>query len=1172
MELATALRELGQVAEGEAVYRALLQLADEPGPWEPIAWLGVCANLRRDLPAAAEHVAAALAAAPPPQPWWVRMECAVSLRELGRVTEAEAIYRALLTEEPGAWEPSAGLGECARLRHDLPAAAEHFAAALVAAPAPQPRWLRMQYAATLRELGRVAEAEAVYRALLDEQPDAWEPAAWLGKCARLRHDLPTAAEHFTAALVAAPAPQAWWVRMEYATTLRELERVAEAEAVYRALLAEQPGAWEPTAWLGMCARLHHDLPAAAEHFAAALVAAPAPQPWWVRVEYATTLREMERIAEAEAVYRALLAEQPGVWELTARLGQCARLRHDLPAAAGHFAAALAAAPAPQPQWVRIEYATTLRELGRVAEAEAVYRALLAEQPAAWEPTAWLGVCARLRHDLPAAAEHFTAALVAAPALQPRWVRMEYATTLRELGRLAEAEAVYRALLAEQPGAWEPLAWLGICARLRLNLPAAAEHFTAALAAAPAPQPWWVRMEYATTLRELGRLAEAEAVYRALLAEQPGGWEPLAGLAVCARLRNDRLGAIAHLAAAVEIAPEAEGARLELAARYRELGCFDEARAMLRAWLDRSPSSVRAWLGLGYVERSAENHPGALQIFKEGHARYPERHRIALEIGIEERALGRFADAEPWLLRAAEIETQAGWALSHLGETLRQANQLDGALEVLGRAAAVPGAPARAHALMAQTLADLSRMDEAFAVLDEAERRIGSWPDLTCQRAYLLRRTGFRFEALAVMRGAIAAAPTYFPLWFEWFENERFSGDAASLDRCLTAAPANTVGERVQVHCARGMVAEQRWQLDAAAAEFAAAIALDASVIWAHEALARIGLLRFDIATARKHLLVIKRLQASGQRRQGLSPHLTHTFIGQIFEEFLVDRAATEAVAEALAAEPQRRVGRLLALIRAAPNHTPAAIALLLTLREAAKLAPPGQDARSPSIPATIVQYWNEAVPPRDIAALMESWRECNPGWRYLRFDDFSARAFLKAHCRPEVLQAYLRAREPAMKADLFRLAYLFAEGGCYADADDRCLRPLGELVPAQARFIAWQEEFGTLGNNFIAAVPLHPLLGLALNLAVEAVNRGDDDIVWLCTGPGLMTRAFAQSLASSSLLPEGWLESMAILDRAELERVVAIHCLTSYRNSRRNWHRATFGQPRPAEISAQIAA
>jgi hypothetical protein len=54
-----------------------------------------------------------------------------------------------------------------------------------------------------------------------------------------------------------------------------------------------------------------------------------------------------------------------------------------------------------------------------------------------------------------------------------------------------------------------------------------------------------------------------------------------------------------------------------------------------------------------------------------------------------------------------------------------------------------------------------------------------------------------------------------------------------------------------------------------------------------------------------------------------------------------------------------------------------------------------------------------------------------------------------------------------------------------------------------------------LGNNFIAATAAHPVITRAVELAAAAMNRDDKDLVWLSTGPGLFTRAFAQVWAES---------------------------------------------------------
>ncbi|HET9018590.1 MAG TPA: hypothetical protein VFN46_03330, partial [Acetobacteraceae bacterium] len=114
----------------------------------------------------------------------------------------------------------------------------------------------------------------------------------------------------------------------------------------------------------------------------------------------------------------------------------------------------------------------------------------------------------------------------------------------------------------------------------------------------------------------------------------------------------------------------------------------------------------------------------------------------------------------------------------------------------------------------------------------------------------------------------------------------------------------------------------------------------------------------------------------------------------------------------------------------------------------------------------------------------------------------------------------------------------------------------------RAGFVAFQEDIGTLSNNFLAVAPLHPAIVLALDLTVTAVNRGDEELLWLSTGPALLTRAFAQAVACSVLRPAGWLRHTRVLERHELERVVACLCTASYKNSSRHWRHAAFVPPK----------
>jgi hypothetical protein len=69
--------------------------------------------------------------------------------------------------------------------------------------------------------------------------------------------------------------------------------------------------------------------------------------------------------------------------------------------------------------------------------------------------------------------------------------------------------------------------------------------------------------------------------------------------------------------------------------------------------------------------------------------------------------------------------------------------------------------------------------------------------------------------------------------------------------------------------------------------------------------------------------------------------------------------------------------------------------------------------------------------------------------------------------------------------------------------------------------------------------------------------RGDSDIVWLSTGPGLLTRAFAQVVVESS---SSLLASTSFRELGETQRVIGIHCPAQYKKTDQHWSRAAFSQ------------
>ncbi|MDE1905651.1 MAG: tetratricopeptide repeat protein [Rhodospirillales bacterium] len=738
-----------------------------------------------------------------------------------------------------------------------------------------------------------------------------------------------------------------------------------------------------------------------------------------------------------------------------------------------------------------------------------------------------------------------AALRAAVRLAPEdpWYAMALAEALRAAGQSEQAVAVLKALLAAQPAFWHAFVVLGHIARHGGARDEALEWFRRAVKLAPGEV--WCWLDVAEELRVLGRVEEAKAVLTQAAAAFPQSWPVEMGFGHCARAQSAPGAARRHFEEAARLAPDEISPRLGLIEVLRDTGALDEARQAALALHATHPGHMPLLLSLAYTERQAGLEEDAAGHFAEALALEPENPSLLAEIARQDYRLGHQQEGNAHLRHALELDPCHRDAVSQLAAQALAVGDAAQAFEIFSTAVKRhPGEMAFRFGML-DALAWQGRFEEALDGLTALEQEHGATPQLHNWRITLLRRIGRMEEALHAARAATATAPREFWLWAERFQTELLAGSDASLQKCLFGIPATNVAERAIRRRCVGALAESLWQMEAALAHYEAAAALNPNDIMLQEALSRVKLMRFDLAGARTHLHRQYELMASDRRLRGESLNISQSLLGQMIDEYAADDELCAALAELSAQPSPARLEALAIIARQVPDSTAPAASLLLAMRQAERMDfVPAPDTTSP-IPRTITMFWDQPEPPEDVSALMQSWREHNPGFGWRCFSEVEAGDYLDTTFPAPVLQAYQRVRERPQKADIFRLAVLAAEGGIYADADDRCLHPLEALLPPGASLVLAQEEFGCAANHFIAAAPGHPVLQAALRAVVKAINRGDNEIPWLLSGPGLLTRALAQHIAAHGVggLPPG----LALLDRRQLGGFVAAGCFAAYK-------------------------
>jgi tetratricopeptide (TPR) repeat protein len=1099
-----------------------------------------------------------------------RLNLANEYARIGRVEAAEAILADIVARDPACIGARVSLAHLKRHGGDRTASLAILEAA--AAIVPQHVGVRLEITDDLRELERFDEAQAILEQMVGQYPENIPVRIGISRLKRRqgnRADALAALE--TAATI---DPSHVGVQLDRAADLRELGRADEAEAVLERLKDHEPRNTRVLVDLSRLKRNKGDRPGSLALAQAAV--AIDPLLIGVQLEIADDLRELGRFDQAEAVLQRL--NGTGL----RNIGLCVQLAH-LRRRRGDRIGSLAildeaAAIDPQHTGVQLERADDLRELGRFSDAETVLHRVIAVDPQNIEGFISTSRLRRRQGDRAAS----LSALEAAAAIDPqhRRVQVERADDLRELGRLDEAEAVLRSLLDRDP---QDAALLVSWSRLKQNQDDRSASLTALeSAAAIAPQDVGIQLELIRELEHDGRFDEVESRLRRLLADSgspaarsalasrliasdrleeayqlcrnaieadPTDTHILVRLGILARRRGDRWQALARLEAAYRYNPSSHEALQELATEHRELGHLAECRELLERALRENPDLLTGLLQKGLLYRKQGLHQDALQVFQGAVELHPQSNAAKIELARELRLLGRPAASLQILLDVIHSEPGDFTAFEQINEYFCSAENFAASLAVCEqwmRTFPHHGVPiARAG----RALLELGEDERAFALLD-ADTQATHRGEIEAVKVDGHRRRQDFDAAEASLADWEASAGQMTAVWTRRIELAMDRGDHASAEQHLAGLAPVTATDRSRISITKGQIAEARWQTEAAADHFRQALQVNPDDAGLHFALSRVSLKLLDLDTARHHLNRYVTRCAGDSIARGQVSRSSQTHIGQLLDEFALDQNLLQQLKVALMMSSDR-IDKLKQLVRAYPDHTPSAIALLIALRQDGLFAPAAAPSDELAIPRRIAQFFDSDDTPREIAALMDTWRENHPGFDYRQFNDATATDFLKKHHADAVYTAFARCREAVQRSDLFRLAYLASHGGIYADADTRCFRPLGRFLPTGTAFAAHQEESGAIGNGVLVATPQHPVIVAALELAAAAVNRGDADFSWLSTGPGLLARVFASFVAHAP--DTSWRRTVTIFGLGEMKREVGLHGLQRYKKASKHW-------------------
>jgi len=328
----------------------------------------------------------------------------------------------------------------------------------------------------------------------------------------------------------------------------------------------------------------------------------------------------------------------------------------------------------------------------------------------------------------------------------------------QAGQLAQAENLYRQILAEQPDHAGALHYLGVIAYQSKNFDDAVNLIRRAIALKPDYADAYSNL--GNVLRDLGQLDEAVTAARQAIAHKPNYPEAYNTLGNALRDQGQLEEAIGAYRRAVDLKPDDAQLHNNLANVLRESGQIDQAIAACSQAIALNSNYAEAYGNLANALRDKGQLEEAVAAYRRAVALNPDLAAAHSNLGNALREMGQLDQAIGEYRRAIVLKPDYAQAYNNLANALRDKGQLDEAIVVARQAIAIKPDYADAYINLGTALGDNGQLEDAIAAYHQAIVLKPDLPEAYNNLGNALKDKGQLEQAIAAFRQAMALRPYY----------------------------------------------------------------------------------------------------------------------------------------------------------------------------------------------------------------------------------------------------------------------------------------------------------------------------------------------------------------------------------------------------------------------------